>query len=129
MKVQLEEFIFPKLTPEEEAFTAGYMAAENMWLEMGNPIIATRVLFVDYENGYSYRDPSYDFVLVHGEVTKEQLKEAESQQLGATRTGGSWIKALKTLNLDYSIISSGKLSKFTYQKDPFITFVLTTGNY
>ena len=34
MTVQLEELKQPELTPEEQAFTAGYAAAEKMWHEV-----------------------------------------------------------------------------------------------
>lgn len=52
MKMKLEEMVFPQLTSEEKAFTAGYMAAEKLWEEMvrkGMNDVEEFVTFVAYD--------------------------------------------------------------------------------
>jgi hypothetical protein len=90
----------------------------------------TNVLFVDYENGHNYRNPHLTLVRIEGEVTKEKLSELESQQPGATRTGGSWKRILEDGNFKYVVLIDGSSFNVASKiKSPFLRYKLATGNY
>lgn len=117
------------VTTSSELVGMSYRASDGSWHTIkALPEIYTDVLFIDYENGHAYRDPSYALVKFHGKVTQEDLKREEDKQIGASRTGGSYLRIIDTLGLDYTLISEGKLSRHKYDKNHLV-YKLTVGNY
>ncbi len=89
----------------------------------------TRILFVSDENGHAYDDNFYWLVKVNSIVDNGMLYNAERKQTGLLRSGGSAVQILKDLNLDYELISSGKISTLTKSDYYNIRYDLTSGNY
>lgn len=88
----------------------------------------TKVLFVDYDNGHSYKDPIVWYVNIIDEVIEEQLTAAENLQTAKGWLGGDPIRLLRDLGKDYYIIGKGKYSKFT-EVYTDIVYSLTIGKY
>ena len=90
------------------------------------------VLFVDDCNGNESKNPLVSLVNVKTELPTNFIEHsfnvAELNQIGVGRMGGSWKKILQDLELEYEIISQGKLLDHKSCKRD-ITYKVISGNY
>jgi len=86
-----------------------------------------KVLFLDTQNGHSYKDPIADLVEIKA-TEYIDMHSLEFKQLGVMRTGGCWEFIMEKGNIEYTRISHGNKSDYK-PTDYDFTYTLISGNY
>lgn len=84
-----------------------------------------KIVFLSDCNGFEYKNPVAWLVDIKADVTIKDLKELESKQIGALRSGGDWVKIMKDGGFEYELLEEGRKSDFKKHK----TYTLISGNY
>ncbi len=87
-----------------------------------------KILFLDTCNNYESHNPIAYLVEISDKINKEILYTAERLQKGVNYLGGKWEDIMKSLNIEYKLISEGRKSDYS-EHDYNELYSLINGNY